>query len=72
MNCPHRSKKKSERSTNALPRASPCVEGRVTFAMEGHKFPNDTFALTGRSLHRLLPMAMPCADCSMPLRGVIA
>ena len=72
MNCPHRSKKKSERSTNALPRASPCVEGRVTFTLKGHKIPNDAFALTGRSLHRLLPKAMPCADCAMPLQGVIA
>ncbi len=71
-NCPHRSKKKPERSTNAMPRALPCVEGRVTFALKEHKFPNDVFALTGRSLHRLLPMAMPCADCLMPLRGVIA
>ena len=70
-NCPHRSKKKPERSTIVLPMASPCVVGRVTFALKGHKFPNDAFALTGRSLHRLLPMAMPCADCLMPLRGVI-
>ena len=72
MNCPHRSKKWLEISTNALPRASPCVEGRVTFALKEHMIPNDTFALTGRSLHRLLPKAMPCADCAMPLRGVIA
>ena len=37
-NCPHRSKKRLEISTNALPRASPCVEGRVTFTMEGISF----------------------------------
>ena len=71
-NCPHRSKKKPEISTNAQPKTSPWVEGRATFAMEGHKFPNDVFALIGRSLHRLLSMAMPCANCLMPLRGVIA
>ena len=39
---------------------------------ERHKIPNAVFALTGRSLYRLLPMAMPCADCSMPLRDVVA
>ena len=71
-NCPHRSKKWPEISTNAQPKTSPWVEGRVTFALKEHEFPNDTFALTGRSLHRLLPMAMPCADCLMPLLGVIA
>ena len=71
-NCPHRSKKWPEISTNAQPKTSPWVEGRATFALKGHKIPNDDFALTGRSLHRLLPMTVPCADCSMPLYKIFS
>lgn len=70
-NCPHRSKK--VRKVNKRPAQGFALCRRESDVYHGrHKIPNDAFAIIGRSLHRLLPMAMPCADCLMPLRGVIA